>query len=47
MQHEMQHEFDTICKKQPQGVTSKGLKFYTFLMYFAETNPKYFPAMRI
>lgn len=21
--------------------------FYTFLMYFAETNPKYFPAMRI
>lgn len=28
-------------------INSKGLKFYTFLMYFAETNPKYFPAMRM
>lgn len=24
---------------------SKGLKFYTFLMYFAKINPKYFPAI--
>lgn len=33
--------------KKPQGVTSKGLKFYAFSIYFAETNPKYFPAMRM
>nr|DAZ35810.1 MAG TPA: hypothetical protein [Caudoviricetes sp.] len=34
-----------ILKRNSRGI-NPGI-FYTFLMYFAETNPKYFPAMRI
>nr|DAE64579.1 MAG TPA: hypothetical protein [Caudoviricetes sp.]DAM45800.1 MAG TPA: hypothetical protein [Caudoviricetes sp.]DAQ55306.1 MAG TPA: hypothetical protein [Caudoviricetes sp.] len=30
MQHEMQHEFDTICKKTAPKNNSKGLKFMLF-----------------
>ena len=33
-------------KKETPGELPPGY-FYTFLTYFAETNPKYFPAMRM